>query len=102
MNKDVLHSEEMVRALLESASQAIVAIDQGGRIALVNSRTEEMFGYDRDELLGARVEILIPESKRARHGRDREAYFDHPHVRPMGMGMDLSGCRKDGTEFPVE
>jgi PAS domain S-box-containing protein len=96
------NSPGMVVALLESASQAIVSIDKAGRIVLANRRTEEMFGYSRDELLGARIEILLPESKRASHGRDRDGYFAQPHVRPMGIGMDLAGRKRDGAEFPVE
>jgi PAS domain S-box-containing protein len=99
----LLHeSEQLVMALLESASQAILSIDRNGRIVLANPKTEEMFGYDRQELLGARIEILLPESRRRVHGRDREEYFTRPRVRPMGIGMDLAGRRKNGTEFPVE
>jgi len=95
-------SEKMVLALLESASQAIISIDRTGRIVLVNRRTEEMFNYTRDELLGARIEMLLPESKRPSHGRQREDYFNRPRIRPMGIGMDLAGRRRDGSEFPVE
>ena len=99
----LLHeSEQLVMALLESASQAILSIDRNGRIVFANPKTVEMFGYDRQELLGARIEILLPESKRRAHGRDREEYFTRPRVRPMGIGMDLAGRRKNGTEFPVE
>jgi len=99
----LLHeSEKTVMALLESASQAILSIDRNGRIVLANPKTEEMFGYGREELLGARIEILLPESKRRTHGRDREEYFARPRVRPMGIGLDLAGRRKNGTEFPVE
>src|SRR6185295_17802880 len=100
---DMLHrNEKMVVALLESASQAILSIDPAGRIVLANRKTEEIFGYTRDELLGARIEILLPESKRASHGRQRDEYFTQPRTRPMGIGLDLSGRRKDGAEFPVE
>ena len=95
-------SEQMVVALLESASQAIVSIDRSGRIVLANRRTEEMFGYTREELSGANIEILLPESRRSVHRQEREEYFHRPRVRPMGIGMDLAGRRKDGTEFPVE
>jgi PAS domain S-box-containing protein len=99
----LLHeSEKMVMALLESASQAILSVDRNGRVVLANPKTEEMFGYSREELLGARIEILLPESQRRAHGRDREEYFTHPRVRPMGIGMELAGRRKNGTEFPVE
>jgi two-component system cell cycle sensor histidine kinase/response regulator CckA len=105
-NRDMLgsfqKSEQMVLALLDSATQAIVSIDRSGRIVLINRRAEDMFGYTRDELLGARIEILLPESKRAAHKSDREDYFERPRIRPMGIGMDLSGRRKDGSDFPVE
>ena len=95
-------SEHMVSALLESASQSIVSVDQTGRIVLANARTEEMFGYARPEMLGSSIEMLLPESVRGKHTLDRAAYFANPHVRPMGTGMELAGRRKDGSEFPVE
>jgi len=95
-------NEKMLAALLESAAQAIISIDRAGRIVLANRRAEEMFGYTREELLKARIEMLLPEGKRATHTRDRDQYFDRPHTRPMGIGMDLAGRRKDGQEFPVE
>jgi two-component system cell cycle sensor histidine kinase/response regulator CckA len=95
-------SEKMVIALLESASQAILSVDRGGRIVLANPKTEEMFGYGRDELLGARIETLLPESRRSAHSRERDDYFERPRIRPMGIGLDLAGRRKDGSEFPVE
>jgi PAS domain S-box-containing protein len=94
-------SGNLLVALLESASQAIVSIDRAGRIVLANRRAAEMFGYSLQELLGARVELLLPESKRAAHGRQREDYFQHPRARPMGIGFDLSGRRRDGAEFKV-
>src|ERR1700756_2809730 len=95
-------SGKLVTALLESASQAIVSIDRGGRIVLANRRAEEIFGYNGEELLGAHIELLLPDSKRATHSRDRDGFFDRPRTRPMGIGMDLSGRRKDGSEVPVE
>ena len=105
-DKDLLgsfqKSEQMVLALLDSATQAIISIDRSGTIVLVNRRGEEMFGYSREELVGSRIEILLPESKRSAHRGDREEYFERPRIRPMGIGMDLSGRRKDGKEFPVE
>jgi two-component system, cell cycle sensor histidine kinase and response regulator CckA len=95
-------SEHLVLALMEAASQAVLATDQTGMLVVANHRAEEMFGYTREELLGARIEMLLPESKRATHVRDRDGYFANPHARPMGIGLDLAARRKDGSEFPVE
>jgi PAS domain S-box-containing protein len=95
-------SEKLVVALLESATQAIVSVDRTGKIVLANRRTEELFGYSREDLLGNRIELLLPESKRGKHTAEREDYFAHPRVRPMGIGMELAGRRRDGSEFPVE
>ena len=95
-------TEKLLVALLESASQAIVVADRAGCMVLANRRASQMFGYTSQELLGAAIELLLPESKRAAHGGQRENYFQHPRVRPMGIGLDLSGRRKDGAEFPVE
>ncbi|PWU12764.1 MAG: hybrid sensor histidine kinase/response regulator [Terriglobia bacterium] len=95
-------SEQMVTALLESAGQAIISIDSTGRIVLANRRAEEIFNYTREELVGARIEMLLPESKRGGHAQQREEYFSRPRVRPMGIGMDLMARRRDGADFPVE
>ncbi len=95
-------SQDFALLLLESAAQSILAVDASGNIVLANRRTEEMFGYSRDELRNAPLEILLPESTRAVHTRQTRDYFAHPRVRPMGIGMDLTGRRKEGTEFPVE
>ena len=95
-------NRDLVDALLESASQSILAVDSAGSIILANRRAEEMFGYSREELLGASVDTLIPESKRGAHARERSEYFARPRVRHMGTGMELTGRRKDGAEFPVD
>ena len=95
-------SEERFRALLESAPVAIVIVDSRGRIVLVNAKTEAMFGYRRDELIGQALEILLPERFKEAHIGHRTHYLAKPRARPMGLGLDLAGRRKDGTEFPVE
>ncbi len=95
-------SEATGHALLESASEGIVLIDASGRITLVNTAAERMFGYDHAELLGQSLEVLLPERLRGAHTEHRAHYFAAPRVRPMGYGLDLAGRRKDGTEFPVE
>ena len=95
-------SEDTARAVLESASEGILLIDATGRITLVNAAAERMFDYARTELLGQPLEVLLPERIRAGHRGHRAGYFTEPRVRPMGIGLDLSGRRRDGTEFPVE
>jgi PAS domain S-box-containing protein len=94
--------EKLLPALLDSAAQAILSVDRSGRIVLANARTEEMFGYSRRELIGEPIESLLPESSREAHVKHRTDYIAKPRVRPMGIGMDLAGRKKDGTEFPVE
>lgn len=95
-------SEATARAFLESAAEGIVAVDRHGRITLVNPRAADMFGYRREELLGEQVELLIPERVRGAHVAHRADYFSRPRARSMGLGLDLTGRRKNGTEFPIE
>jgi PAS domain S-box-containing protein len=90
------------RGVLEAAPDAFVLVDTSGRVALVNSETERLFGYPRDELLGELVELLVPQRFHTGHARHRMNYFADPQTRPMGIGLELSGRRKDGSEFPVE
>lgn len=92
----------LFRGLLESAPDAMVITTGQGRIELVNRQAELLFGYDRDELAGREVEMLIPNRFRDRHPSYRSGYVAEPRVRPMGEGLDLWGLRRDGTEFPVE
>ena len=95
-------SEERFRGLLESAPDAMVIVDADGLIVLVNRQTEHVFGFAREDLIGQPVEMLIPTQFRARHGAHRAGFFADPQARPMGVGHELYGLRRDGTEFPVE
>jgi diguanylate cyclase (GGDEF)-like protein/PAS domain S-box-containing protein len=90
------------RQLLDAAPDAMVIVGPDGRIHLVNSQVEKIFGYAREELIGQPVEMLVPPRYRAQHPRHRTGYFSDPRARPMGAGLDLHGLRKDGTEFPAE
>jgi PAS domain S-box-containing protein len=95
-------TEAQFRGLLESAPDAIITIDETGQILLANAQTEKMFGYPKDALLNQPLEILLPERVRARHLKHRAGYQAAPYTRPMGIGLELSGRRQDGSEFPVE
>ena len=90
------------RELLEAGPDAIVGVGEDGCISLVNAQTEALFGYRREEMLGQPVEMLVPEGVRSAHLAHRAGYLQDPRTRPMGVGMELAGRRKDGTEFPAE
>ncbi len=99
---DRKRAEQKFRGLLESAPDAMVIVRSDGRIALVNSQAERLFGYPREELLGQPVEMLVPLRYRGRHEDHRSAFFGQPRARSMGAGLELYGLRRDGSEFPVE
>jgi len=95
-------AEAQFRALLEAVLDAMVLVDQQGRILMVNAQTERLFGFSRSDLLGRPVEMLVPKRFADRHPGHRQGFFADPRLRPMGAGMDLYGQRQDGSEFPVE
>ncbi len=101
-NADLQAGETRFRGLVESAPDATVIVGQNGQILLVNSQTEALFGYRREEVLGQPLEMLTPKRYRQRHAGHRGDFFADSRVRPMGTGLELFGRRKDGSEFPVE
>lgn len=95
-------AETMFHALLESAPDAMVIVGPDGRIMLANARTDQMFGYPREDLLGREIEMLMPPRLRGAHERHRAGFFAKPGARRMGAGLELWGQRRDGTVFPLD
>lgn len=96
------NAEEMTRGLLEAVPEAVILLNGQGKIILANTQTEVIFGYKKEEILFKEVEILIPAKFRNQHLAERNEYLKHPWHRPMNSGIELSGRRSDGTEFPAE
>ncbi|MGM0588973.1 MAG: sensor histidine kinase [Bacteroidota bacterium] len=103
VNADQLkRNESHLSALFEAATEGIIISDRRGVVLSVNKRAEELFGYDREEIIGDKVESLMPQRYTPRHQGYRRDYYDHPEPRPMGQGRELYAKRKNGEEFPVE
>ncbi|MCA9796310.1 MAG: PAS domain S-box protein [Candidatus Eremiobacteraeota bacterium] len=95
-------AEERFRSIFESAPNGFILVDENGTLIMVNRMAEELFGYDRSELIGQSVDLLVPSELRGRHGHHRRDYAEQPRTRAMGAGMALEALRKDGSRFPVE
>ena len=95
-------ADERFRQVVETAPVGILLVSPGGAIDMANDQALELFGYARDEILGRPVELLVPDRAGDRHPADRRRHFDAPAVRPMGLGRELTGRRKDGREVPIE
>ncbi len=96
------HSERRFASLLEAAPDGVLIVDRQGEIVLVNARTEELFGYDRAELVGQSVDMLLPEASSEGHTRHRLRFVEDAHMRELSSGLELIAKRKDGHEFPVD
>src|SRR5207248_2626262 len=100
--EEVGASQRKFKAIFESVSDGILTVSREGILVAVNKRIEEMFGYDRNDLVGQPLEMLLPKRFREGHAHYRAHYFSQPAVRAMGPEMELFGRRKDGSEFPVQ
>jgi diguanylate cyclase (GGDEF)-like protein/PAS domain S-box-containing protein len=91
-----------LEAVLAASPHPVVAVDAHGTITYVSPQISATFGYEREELIGKPIEILVPDNVAARHTSQRDGFIAHRTARPMGIGLDLAGRRKDGSVFPVE
>jgi PAS domain S-box-containing protein len=91
----------LLAALLDAAPDAVIGVREDGRLVAANARVTDLFGYERDALIGGTLERLVPDAVVAQHVTHRGDWFAHPLTRPMGLGLDLMGRRRDGTTFPV-
>jgi PAS domain S-box-containing protein len=87
--------------LLEAVPDALVGMDQQGLIRFVNRQTESLFGIERDQLIGRPIETLVPENLGQIYAELRDSYFADPKTRSLGLGMEMTGRQRDGTEFPI-
>lgn len=97
-----MDSKEGIDTLFLYATEGILTAHEQGDIVRVNPSAERLFGYDKDELIGKRIEVLVPKRFSEKHVNHRDRFYLHPHTRSMGAGIELYGLRKDGSEFPVE
>ncbi|MBT8079100.1 MAG: PAS domain S-box protein [Gammaproteobacteria bacterium] len=102
MSADIDLSSEAALAIVGASADAVILVDEAGNIVYVNDRAVELFGYQRDELLGEKVEVLVPDKLRELHRHERGDYHGQPHSRPLVSGLSLQALRKDGREFDAE
>ena len=95
-------TDTALRSAVDSAPDGFIVVDQAGTILFVNPMVERLFDYERNQLIGRSVDLLLPDALRGRHAGRRAAYVEHPQTRPMGAGLELRGQKQSGLEFPVE
>jgi two-component system sensor histidine kinase/response regulator len=101
-NTSLMIAGQRAQLVIESVPNGILVVNRAGVITLANTPATKLFGYESSELIGQRIEILLPEAVRASHPAQRDHFNADPHAREMGSGRDLFAMRKDGSEFPVE
>src|SRR6187401_1531673 len=97
-----MESKEGIEALFLYATEGILVVDEAGKIIRINPSAERLFGYGNGELIGKKIEVLVPGRFASKHTGYRNKYNESPHARAMGKGMELYGLKKDGKEFPAE
>lgn len=98
----LLQGDVTIKTLIESLAEGVIIVNDTGRIILINKRMGELTGYGKQEVMGESINILIPSENHAKHTAHLAEFFNHPRIRPMGIGLDLMALRKDKTTFPVE
>ncbi len=99
---ELFQGDITIRTLLESLAESVIIVDSAANIVFINSQTERLFGYQKEEIVGRPLNTLIPKKLHSAHEKHVDEYFKSPRVRPMGKGRDLIGHKKDGRDFPVE
>lgn len=102
LDNKLFQDESLFKLVVDASPAAMLIANREGAIVLANQQAVEYFGYSREELLGLRIESLIPQAHRRDHAAHRAHFFGSPTTRPMALGRDLYACRKDGSEFPVD
>ena len=99
---DKMDSKQGIDAIFQFATEGILVTNEKSEIININPSAEKLFGYEKGELIGQKIEVLIPKRYTEKHVSHRDNFHQNPHARSMGEGMELFGAKKDGTEFPVE
>ena len=102
LGNNKMDSRQGIDAIFQFATEGILVTNEKSEIINANPSAEKLFGFEKDELIGQKIEVLIPKRYTERHVSQRDNFQQNPHARSMGAGMELFGAKKDGSEFPVE